>query len=192
MIEVAPQVNTWIARFAEKAAPLGTRVEHVPDIARFASVVADSARERSTEIVFASPQIAEAVPGLETCLASNGILLNVIRDRDGARDQQIGLSLAANCVVETGSVLLNERQIQNRAPSLMTLHNIVLAPVAALIESLNDAAGILRAIASQPGGGYASFMTGPSRTADIEMSLTVGVQGPGQISVIFVDNLGPE
>ena len=48
---------------------------------------------------------------------------------------------------------------------------------------------MLREIASRPGGSYATLVTGPSRTADIERVLTVGVQGPARIAVLFVDDL---
>ncbi|MDQ3413285.1 MAG: lactate utilization protein, partial [Chloroflexota bacterium] len=40
-----------------------------------------------------------------------------------------------------------------------------------------------------PGGAYATLVTGPSRTADIERVLTVGVQGPARLIVLFVDEL---
>jgi L-lactate dehydrogenase complex protein LldG len=36
------------------------------------------------------------------------------------------------------------------------------------------------------GPSYATFVTGPSRTADIERQLTIGVQGPAAMHVVFV------
>jgi L-lactate dehydrogenase complex protein LldG len=168
--------------------PLGTRVEHVPDLGGFAAIVAESAAEAGVTQVWVAPQVVDTAPTLATALSTVGIQTNIVQDRDGARDQQIGISLAARAVAETGSVLLDERTIENRAPGLMSLHGIVLIPTAVLIDSLDETAALLREIASRSGGGYASFVTGPSRTADIEMSLTVGVQGPGQVTVIFVDS----
>jgi L-lactate dehydrogenase complex protein LldG len=48
---------------------------------------------------------------------------------------------------------------------------------------------MLRQFAVAPGGSFATLVTGPSRTADIERVLTVGVQGPGAVMVVFVDEL---
>jgi L-lactate dehydrogenase complex protein LldG len=44
---------------------------------------------------------------------------------------------------------------------------------------------VLREI-SRANGSSATLVTGPSRTADIERQLTVGVQGPAEVHVIFV------
>lgn len=69
----------------------------------------------------------------------------------------------------------------------MTNKLIVLCPLDQLLPSLDDAAKLLRNIASD-GTSYATLVSGPSRTADIERQLTIGVQGPGELHVIFVED----
>ena len=65
----------------------------------------------------------------------------------------------------------------------------MLCPSSRLLPSLDEAAPLLREIAARPGGGYATLVTGPSRTADIERVLTVGVQGPARVAVLFIDDM---
>jgi L-lactate dehydrogenase complex protein LldG len=64
-------------------------------------------------------------------------------------------------------------------------------PTSALLPTLDEAAPILKALALAPGRNMVTLVTGPSRTADIERVLTVGVQGPGRVMILFADDLEP-
>jgi L-lactate dehydrogenase complex protein LldG len=187
-IEVNAQAQL-LTEFSDKATAVGTTVEHVADVAGAVGLVRTWATAAGTKELVVSPQLTEAAPELVAALMGAGLTVRVVSSTSDARDKPLGLSLAHRAVAETGSVLMSERSLNDRAASLMTLDNVIIARTADLIPSLDDTASVLREIASQPGGGYGSFVTGPSRTADIEMSLTVGVQGPAQSTVLFVDEL---
>jgi L-lactate dehydrogenase complex protein LldG len=97
--------------------------------------------------------------------------------------------MATMAVAETGSVLLVERSLPDRTVSMLSLALAVVCPTRALVPSLDEAMDELRQVALDPGGAFATLLTGPSRTADIERVLTVGVQGPGKVMTLFVDDL---
>ncbi|MDE2968118.1 MAG: LUD domain-containing protein [Chloroflexota bacterium] len=96
-------------------------------------------------------------------------------------DRAVGITQAELAIAETGSVLLIEPSPRDRAVSLLTKHLIVAVSEGDIIEELADG---FRWLARQPrAASYATFVTGPSRTADIERSLTIGVQGPSRLTV---------
>lgn len=96
-------------------------------------------------------------------------------------DRAIGITQAQLAIAETGSVLLIEPAPIDRAVSLLTKHLIVAISEQDIVHELADGFGWL---AQQPqAAAYATFVTGPSRTADIERSLTIGVQGPSRMTV---------
>lgn len=96
-------------------------------------------------------------------------------------DRPVGITVATLGVAETGSVLLVEPAPIDRAVSLLTRHLIVAVAESEIVEELADG---FRWLAEQPrAAAFATFVTGPSRTADIERSLTIGVQGPSRLTV---------
>lgn len=126
-------------------------------------------------------------PALSQAIQQTGATLRTDSSPERSRDQPWGLTTARAAITETGTVILQENDLNRRSVSLMTEKLIVLCPLDQLLPTLDDAANVLREIASD-GHSYATFVSGPSRTADIERQLTIGVQGPGELHVIFVED----
>ncbi len=85
-------------------------------------------------------------------------------------------------------MLLAENALAARIVSMLTLTHIVLVREQRIVPMLDDAGTRLREL-TQAGPDqrhYLSFVTGPSRTSDIERVLTIGVQGPKTLCVIVV------
>lgn len=141
--------------------------------------------ETAQTTLWVSSSVREAYPALASALGSAGCTLRVPDGPAAVRDQPVGMTGARIAIRETGSVLLHEPEVADRSVSLMTNLLIVICPLDQIVPSLDEAASILREI-SRAGSSYATFVTGPSRTADIERQLTVGVQGPGAMHVIFI------
>jgi len=103
-------------------------------------------------------------------------------------DAPAGLSNADLAIAETGSVLLAENTLEARVVSMLTLTHFILVRMRDLYPML-DVAGERLQVYTKAGPDqrrYISLVTGPSRTADIERTLTIGVQGPRAVFVLFV------
>ena len=121
-------------------------------------------------------------------LSSKGITIREAGSPASVADAPAGLSGAELAIAETGSVLLAENSLEARVVSMLTLTHFVLVSEDRLVPMLDDAVGILQRLAEAGVGQrhYMSFVTGPSRTADIERTLTIGVQGPKTLCVMIV------
>jgi len=106
-------------------------------------------------------------------------------------DAEIGLTGADLAVAETGSLILLSGAGRPRSTSLLPPCHIAVFGPGALVESLAQVGVFLEAWhgEAQPAwkGGAINVITGPSRTADIELTLTRGVHGPKELHAIFVD-----
>ena len=105
-------------------------------------------------------------------------------------DADLGVSVARLAVAETGSVMLGSNAAEDRLVGMLARTHAVVVPNGALVASLDDAAQTFRALTALGDGQlrYVGLVTGPSRTADIERVLTIGVQGPRALHLIIVDS----
>jgi len=112
-----------------------------------------------------------------------------LRDLIAAADLGItGVDLA---VAETGSLVLLSGSGRPRSTSLLPPYHVAVFDRDALVESLAQVGVFLEAwhdgAPETWRGGVINVITGPSRTADIELTLTRGVHGPKEVHAIFVE-----
>jgi L-lactate dehydrogenase complex protein LldG len=183
------EVRRLLDEFREKAEPLGVTVLRVVSDEAAAQAVADWAHSLDADCVIVSSEVTRRGPGISTALTSAGLRVGPSMSPQETRDAPLGLSMGHLAIAETGSVLLSEPSLDDRAVGMLTLAQVTICPTAALVASLDDAAPLIRQFALERGGAFSTLVTGPSRTADIERVLTVGVQGPGKVMTLFADHL---
>jgi L-lactate utilization protein LutC len=84
-------------------------------------------------------------------------------------------------VAETGSLVLTSRAGKPVQAGLLPSHHVAILQAEKIYERLDD---LFTAFGDSPPTNI-TFETGPSRTADIELTLTLGVHGPGRLTIII-------
>ncbi|MGH3343488.1 MAG: LutC/YkgG family protein, partial [Carbonactinosporaceae bacterium] len=115
-------------------------------------------------------------------LAGLGAILPLTDDPWAA---DAGVTGAVAAVADTGSLALVCDAGRPRSTSLVPPRHIALVPVTRLVPRYPDAVELLAAQRPLPSAMY--FVTGPSRSGDIELTLVRGMHGPGQVDVVLYD-----
>ena len=101
----------------------------------------------------------------------------------GYFEVQVGISAAVAALAESGSVVVTSGPGRSRLASVIPETHVVLVPTRLMFRSLShwaaqvDSPDLLANI---------MVVTGPSRTGDIELTLTKGVHGPGEIHAVLL------
>ena len=99
---------------------------------------------------------------------------------------EVGVTEAQAGIAETGTLVLDSSVERNRLVSLVPPVHIAILDASRIYATLGETLAMLQ------GGDEVSpaitFVTGPSRTADIELTLAIGVHGPQELYVIVVQN----
>jgi L-lactate utilization protein LutC len=103
-------------------------------------------------------------------------------DRDELFAADVGVTTAQWAIAETGTLVLDMAQERHRLASLLPPVHVALLPRARILCNLGEALKTL----GRPLPPTVTLITGPSRTADIELQLVVGVHGPRELHVVVV------
>jgi len=93
----------------------------------------------------------------------------------------VGVVRAVAAAAQTGTVLLRADDNSGRAASLLPPACIFVIDAGSVVDTLGD---FLRDLEDPPSQLVA--VTGPSRSADIESTLVIGVHGPGEVHAILI------
>jgi L-lactate dehydrogenase complex protein LldG len=91
-------------------------------------------------------------------------------------------------IARTGTIVLSAAQQSGRTVSVYAPIHICIAYTSQLVYDIKDGLQLLKEKYPQSLPSLITFATGPSRTADIEKTLVVGVHGPKEVYVFLVDS----
>ena len=172
--------------FEMRAKAVSAEVFHVPTAAEAREALirlVDSVQAKKAVVVESPLQKAA---GITEALRSRGIAVYTEPEEIAAHADtaDIGISGVEFGIAETGSVFQDGYAIATRLVTILPPLHVVFLPSANIVPGITEAFEI---IARSFDHGYLGFITGPSRTADIERVLTIGVHGPGRFAIIAVD-----
>jgi L-lactate dehydrogenase complex protein LldG len=98
----------------------------------------------------------------------------------------VGISHCDALIAQTASVLVTSNSAGGRALSVLPPHHVVVATADQMVTTMADGYDRLRASVGDQWPSFLSFITGPSRTADIERVLVLGAHGPKKLTVILI------
>ena len=184
-----------IQRFEFELTRIGGRFHRATSLESARQYIEQVASDRQAGILVASEaQVIDDID-LKARLEKKGI--EVLTETTGgeflatAAVAGIGVSGVDYGLADTGTLVLLARKGQARSISLLPPVHIAVMKPEQVISGLSDLFPLLRAEAEGEGRGLSSaitFITGPSRTADIELTLVVGVHGPQQLHLVLLEN----
>lgn len=154
--------------------------------AELGTVIADIFKNEkiSSISLFESPLLKEA--GVISSLEKAGITVHSDHIRLHAETDKGGVCEAQHGIAELGTLVQEQDDADVRMVSTMPEYHIGILKGSCIVPTYDDMFDILSSMSPVPN--FIGFVTGPSRTADIECVGTVGVHGPLQVCVVIVDD----
>jgi L-lactate dehydrogenase complex protein LldG len=99
----------------------------------------------------------------------------------------LGITGAFCAIAETGTLMLLSGPETPASASLLPETHVAIVATGRIVASMEDAWDLLRSECERPPRAV-NFISGPSRTADIEQTVTLGAHGPYRVVLILVDS----
>lgn len=110
------------------------------------------------------------------------IKTNDIDDPHALKDIDLSVIKGEFAVAENGAVWIKEKDNKNRTIYFIARKLLILVPKGEIVDSMHEAYKRI----DFKSGGFGTFISGPSKTADIEQALVIGAHGAMECRVLFV------
>ncbi len=165
-----PSFNDAVKQFIEVARTIGSEVHLVEDYGQIISIIKGSYSENANRII-------TAIEPLHS-IADNTVSTTP-HDYENADLYIVPTKLA---VAENGAVWITENDVQERVLPFIAQHLAVVLYKEDIVSTMHEAYKII----DKAEYGFATFIAGPSKTADIEQSLVVGAHGARSMIVFLM------
>ncbi len=173
-----PAATDPAARFRAEAARMSSTLEEVDTLEEVPAAVARYLASLDL------PGRAVVWPEL-AALDWHGAGLEVTA-RSATADDAVGITGCFCAIAETGTLMLCSGPQTAAVTSLLPETHIAVVPVSRIVPAMEEAWSLLRAESGAMLPRAVNFVSGPSRTGDIEMTIVLGAHGPYRVHLLLV------
>jgi len=137
----------------------------------------DDVKRRATELILQDLQVLSLVEGVE-----GNRVPAAVRDPHDLHDIDYTIAPARLAVAENGSVWISGEDLVTRNAVFICEHLIAVVGESHITGTMSEAIGRVGKL----GGGWGAFVSGPSKTADIEQALVMGAHGARSMTVYIL------
>jgi L-lactate dehydrogenase complex protein LldG len=159
------------ARFAQALHDAGGRCVQIPGMDALSGALEELAPYREAR------RVASVVPGVTRA----NVRLEDVADPHDLRDVDFAVIQGELAVAENGAVWMTDRGMRHRVLPWIAQHVALVVAADRLVNDMHEAYERL-----EIGNGFGCFISGPSKTADIEQALVIGAHGPRSATVFLV------
>jgi len=170
----------------EKASMAGTVVRDISSIDEAIQYTLDLCREKGMKSLTGIDLKQTDIDLLSDSCIKEGVELLSPPLRDNVDRIDLALTLADFGIADTGTIMVRSDSEETRIATMMSTIHVAVLPSSKIRK---DSAGIepdLDAVLKSDSASYTAFITGPSRTADIERVLAIGVHGPLELHLLII------
>ncbi len=187
-VPVIPDTKSLVEVFKQRLESVGGHCAVVDSEAQVFSELKEvlaELRSRGIETRRVACSDAVILGSVAQDLAAEGREVVVLPPTSDLFQCDVGITTAQAAIAETGTLVLEQAAERHRLVSLLPPVHIAIVNAQGICANLGEA--ILLARVACETSGAITFITGPSRTADIELTLTTGVHGPKELYVIVYE-----
>lgn len=183
-------VNTLYDRFKSKMESVSGECYRAQTSAEAQKLIFQLLQEKGIQSVAMVDSPLARSCDLARFLPENGVTLHMDHYREVTPTVDAGITEMKWAIAELGTLVQYAEDVNERLCSAFTPIHLALVQTSTLMPTLPETLSAIHKGPQIPG--FVGFVTGPSRTSDIERVLTIGVHGPGQLIAVFVDELVEE
>jgi len=174
-----------VDKFSVAAVNVGAEVIRVDSVASAAAFIAGKIEGSLVVPSFSSGSRFK----LKAALKKAGVAVASENLRDVAAQAEAGITGVNFAIADTGTLVLESTSEDIRLATTFPPKQFALLDPSKIVADGIEAVGPLRQFHQRDSRNYIAYVTGPSRTADIERVLTIGVHGPKELFILLIPGL---
>jgi len=174
-----------IQTMKEKAQGVQTKVAEIKSLHEAFLYAVDVTKEQNGATIAAPGLDEENLASLGKLCEEKGLELLTANLRDHASEMHTGFTIADWGIAETATLVQDSSSEDLRIATMLSETHVAVLPRSRIkLEAMSLEEELSRLMKSAPR--YLAFISGASRTADIERVLTIGVHGPQELHVLIL------